>query len=171
MVALENTLQNGLSGQATGFADRQGSAGLLRTETGGGGSDAVSLNNFTAAMERAHIEMAQADPPQAAVEPAPLTPPAEARSAQSDSASAGSQDGASGRPVDGDVVLEGLKSIRGAFDKQIIRAGMHDSALSVTNVNDLLAFQGEFHKLSLLTDLTGKLASKPTQTLDMLMRG
>ena len=71
----------------------------------------------------------------------------------------------------GDAILGGLLSVRGMFDDQIERAAMFERDGSVTNPQDLYLAQVEVAKLSVLIDVTSKLAGKFTQSTDTLLKG
>ena len=73
-------------------------------------------------------------------------------------------------PSTGDLILGGLKKLRGMFDAQntsiteMINRPMGDS-------KSLLAMQVEVVKYSLLIDVASKLTGKSTQSFDTLMKG
>lgn len=71
----------------------------------------------------------------------------------------------------GDTILGGLLSVRGMFDDQIGRAAIFERHGSVTNVHDLIVAQAEVTKLSVMIDVTSKLAGKLVQSTDTLLKG
>jgi len=73
-------------------------------------------------------------------------------------------------PAGGDLILDGLQKLRGAFDaRQGKVAKLADGAPIDTNT--LLAMQVEVVNYTLLVDVTSKLTGKSTQAFDTLMKG
>ncbi|EAV41320.1 hypothetical protein SIAM614_00979 [Stappia aggregata IAM 12614] len=70
----------------------------------------------------------------------------------------------------GDIILDGLSWLRGAFDAQADKVA-ETSTASVSGTERLLETQMEIVKYSLLMDVTSKLVGKSTQTFDTLMKG
>lgn len=75
-----------------------------------------------------------------------------------------------GGATEGDAILNGLKTLRGAFDARSARVGEIMAAQSVDS-RALLAMQMEVAQYSLLVDVSSKLTGKTTQSLDALMKG
>jgi hypothetical protein len=80
----------------------------------------------------------------------------------------------SGTPADqsgsGDVILDGLQKLRGAFDAQQSRLSAMISE-PATDINTLFAVQFELTNYSMLVDMTSKLTGKSTQAFDTLLKG
>lgn len=75
------------------------------------------------------------------------------------------------KPAEGDAILDGFQSIRKMFDGQYQRASAIGRELSPTNASDLIAAQAEMTKLTLMVEVTSKLAGKLTQACDTLLKG
>lgn len=76
----------------------------------------------------------------------------------------------SASPAGGDLILDGLQKLRGAFDaRQGKVAKLADGAPIDTNT--LLSMQVEVVNYTLLVDVTSKLTGKSTQAFDTLMKG
>lgn len=71
----------------------------------------------------------------------------------------------------GDAILGGLRSIRGMFDEQVARAAELARTKSASNPTDLILTQMEVTRLTLMIDVTSKLAGKCTQSCDTLLKG
>lgn len=78
--------------------------------------------------------------------------------------------GPGGGATEGDSILRGLTSLRGAFDARAARVSEIMAAQSVDS-RTLLAMQMEVAQYSLLVDVSSKLTGKTTQSLDALMKG
>jgi|GEM_PF-2722853 len=72
--------------------------------------------------------------------------------------------------TEGDSILHGLKTLRGAFDARSARVGAIMAAQSIDS-QTLLAMQMEVAQYGLLVDVSSKLTGKTTQSLDALMKG
>jgi type III secretion system YscI/HrpB-like protein len=79
-------------------------------------------------------------------------------------------DGQETRPAGGDMILDGLQKLRGAFDARQARVAeiMESKELDAAT---LLSMQMEVVNYTLLVDVTSKLTGKSTQSFDTLMKG
>src|SRR5262245_40084907 len=73
-------------------------------------------------------------------------------------------------PAHGDAILQGLQTIRGTFAAQEARIN-NLVAHSAADTNALMAAQWEVTKLTVLVDMTSKLAGKFTQLPETLLKG
>jgi type III secretion system YscI/HrpB-like protein len=74
------------------------------------------------------------------------------------------------KPAHGDAILNGLQHLRGVFDAQEARINGLTSRTAV-DTNALLMAQWEVTKLSVLVDMTSKLAGKFAQLGETLLKG
>jgi type III secretion system YscI/HrpB-like protein len=74
------------------------------------------------------------------------------------------------RPSGGDLILDGLQKLRGAFDSRhsSVSKLMGSSALDASM---LMSMQMEVVNYTLMVDVTSKLTGKSTQSFDTLMKG
>lgn len=79
--------------------------------------------------------------------------------------------GSEEKPAEGDAILGGFQSIRKMFDGQYQRASAIGRELSPSNASDLIVAQAEMTKLTLMVEVTSKLAGKLTQACDTLLKG
>jgi hypothetical protein len=168
-------------GDETSAAD--GSSGI---GAGGKGEQYGSVENFSAAMDEAKVQMAQGaertQPVLYAQGPAEADLPKSGASRPGDSvlAERGPVAGAesSGQPARsirtdaaGDVILQGLVKIRGMFDEQVGKVNKMQHSPNVSDINELLKSQAELSHYALLVDISSKLTNKANQTIDMLLKG
>lgn len=73
-------------------------------------------------------------------------------------------------PSAGDMILDGMKQLRGIFDVREAHIAELMSSQTV-NANTLMAMQMEVANFTLLVDISSKLTGKTTQALDTLMKG
>jgi type III secretion system YscI/HrpB-like protein len=137
---------------------------IARTDAG----NAVG-QRFSAAMEKAVVDPAL-DPQRVGSASASVGETADAQERARRALNLNSTAPAQRKAVHGDAILHGLQNIRGVFDAQETRINSLVSR-SALDTNALMATQWEVTKLSVLVDMTSKLAGKFTQLPETLLKG